>query len=391
MASTQHTLEDGPFVPVMSDNPAKSPSTPEVARITAAIMEEKFATLDEREINGRVPDLSIERKKAFGNVIRKSRKKVPKEKLFVLLKIQEPTKRTGSLASSLKSMMTASLGYMGLDSVNLVVVHSNGYLNPKKDLDPEEDFDPREDLGSKEFKEAWAQLREQITAQKDGKRRAHFIGVSSDSETFILVEPSQTPAINYQQATESGGLTTLKQACGLKDGLFVRFADIPSNRTIIQGEEEPLQLSIAELPQDDLLWVLVGRNGTTWQSQFLRRLGIEYSAKHAVLGKVKENKNVGNETKAEKHDMLPPDQLIQQVKKRRAEEDAEKEKQRKQHETEYRKKVLQDEQNSNQATEDKDETEDLEAEQTLWSPAIQQVVENKVKSFFGWVEKPKKA
>ncbi|UQC87868.1 uncharacterized protein CLUP02_13389 [Colletotrichum lupini] len=132
MASTQHTLEDGPFVPVLdiidtgtlyynlgTDNPAKSPSTPEVARITAAIMEAKFATLHTRKINGRVPDLSIERKKAFGNVIRESRKKVPKEKLFVLLKIQEPTKRTGSLASSLKSMMTASLGYMGLDSVNL--------------------------------------------------------------------------------------------------------------------------------------------------------------------------------------------------------------------------------------------------------------------------------
>ncbi|UQC87869.1 uncharacterized protein CLUP02_13390 [Colletotrichum lupini] len=89
--------------------------------------------------------------------------------------------------------------------------------------------------------------------------------------------------------------------------------------------------------------------------------------------------------------MLPPDQLTQQAKKRRAEEDAEKEKQRKQHEAEYRKKVLQDEQNSNQATEDKDETEDKEVEQTLWSPEIQQVVENKVKSFFGWVEKPKKA
>lgn len=74
-------------------------------------MEARFATLHKRKIYGLVPDAPIERKKAFGNVIRKASGKVPREKLFVLLKIQEQKNPLLSLAST--------LDYMGLQSVDL--------------------------------------------------------------------------------------------------------------------------------------------------------------------------------------------------------------------------------------------------------------------------------
>lgn len=106
----------------------------------------------------------------------------------------------------------------------------------------------KENLDREEFKEAWAELREEVMGQKDGKRRDQFFGVSKErdvskkNETFVLVETSQTPVINYQQGEEPSGLTSLTKACGLEDAFFVRLADIPSNKTIVTDGEEPLNL-----------------------------------------------------------------------------------------------------------------------------------------------------
>lgn len=82
-------------------------------------MEERFSKLHKRKAYGYFVDAPCERMRAFGNVIEKARWKVPREKLFVLLKIQEPTKNTDSLASSLKAILADNLNLMGLESVDL--------------------------------------------------------------------------------------------------------------------------------------------------------------------------------------------------------------------------------------------------------------------------------
>ncbi|KXH29567.1 hypothetical protein CSIM01_06300 [Colletotrichum simmondsii] len=373
MASTQHTLEDGPFVPVLdianigtlyynlgTDNPVKSPSTPEVAKITSAIMEERFATLHERKINGRIPESSIERKKAFGSVIRKASGKVPREKLFILLKIQEQENPVLSLAST--------LNYMELQSVDLyanitvsVVMQSKGAFERN------------------EFKEAWTQLKEEVTAQKDGKRRTHFIGVSSDSETFVAAEPSQTPAINYQQleAMESSGLTNLVEACGLKNAFFVRLPDIPSDKTIVEGEEEPLELFPDELSPEWYKQILMTHHPGVWQSRLLRRLGSENRQMPNPTQKRKQAENRAAEKAA---------QAAQAAQK--AAQAAE---QRKQHQEGWQKTLSQLDEKTEKDKKDKEEKEDTEQERMGWPPEIKQVVGTKVKSFFGWVDEPKKA
>lgn len=170
------------------------------------------------------------------------------------------------------------------------------------------------------FKEAWVQLREEVTAQKDGKRRTNFIGVSSASETFVLVESSQTPAINHQKAMESGGLTTLKQACGLEDAFFVRLPDIPSDKTIVQDKKEPLELFPDELAPEWYQEILMTHHPGVWQSRLLRRLGSQYFETLAKLEQDRKNEEDEEKKRKRKNENIEMPSPAQ--KRQRAEDEA---------------------------------------------------------------------
>ncbi|KAK1547595.1 hypothetical protein CPAR01_01562 [Colletotrichum paranaense] len=420
MASTQSTLGRGSFIPVLhipetgtlyykigTDNPVDSPSTPEVARLAAAIIEERFTKLHKREAWGNLVDVPRESKRAFGNVIGKARWKVPREKLFVLLRIQEPTGETDSLARSLKDRFDESLNLMGLQSVDLhanisvsVVVHSKGGPESKEDLDPKEKSDSKEKVDREDFKKAWAELRKEVMGQKDGKRRAQFIGVSKEkvvpkeedvpkkNETFVLVEGPQPPAINYEQDGESSDLTSLIKECGLRDAFFVRLADIPSNKTIVPDKEEPLDLQPDKLPDQILMEVDVTRQGEGLSSRLVRRLGVVYNAKLEEDRKKKVEEEIRND---ENLQMLSPTQKKQQAEKRAAEKDAQVAEQRKQQREGWRKTISRVDKKAEERQENAENEKDTTAKEMQHSENIDKAVGVKVKSFFGWVEKPMKA
>ncbi|KAK7460229.1 hypothetical protein Landi51_00477 [Colletotrichum acutatum] len=123
MDPEQYTPEDGPFVTVLdtkfgtlyykisADNPRDSPSTPQVVELAVAIMEQRLTNFPLRP-NGFNVDPDTELKVRFGNVIEQVGDKIPREKLFVTVKVQDPKKK-------ISSFLPDTLSLMKLKSVDL--------------------------------------------------------------------------------------------------------------------------------------------------------------------------------------------------------------------------------------------------------------------------------
>ncbi|KAK1499066.1 hypothetical protein CCUS01_02688 [Colletotrichum cuscutae] len=295
MDLTHYNPRDSPFVTILDvpkfgtlyykigeDNPTESRSTSEVVDLAVTIMENRFYNLH-LESGDKPGNPDSELKQKFCQVIAKIKDTIPREKLFVSLKVQVPEQEAleaeeksqeakakvvtlevqdskekakfleKKVLKFLNKFLTESLASMKLKSVDLIILHDENRTSETAEM-------------------VWKKLIEEVTAQKDGKGRAQFLGVrpwSSQNDTFVLVEGLQTPAVYHQQALVLPNYPDLKswmEARKHTKSSFVRLAKVPKTKITVHNQKSTWPFELVTM---DTANVLASLHGKSWPSTMI--------------------------------------------------------------------------------------------------------------------------